>query len=237
MKLTRDQKDLRRRVIEMAYDNHFSHLGSSFSAIDIIHAIYAIKREGERFVLSSGHAALALYAVLEKHNLLNASPVNSVCIHPDRESGKCIDVSTGSLGQGLPIALGMALADRARRVYCVISDGECAEGSIWEALRVALEQKAGNLKIIVNANGWGAYTPISLPLLLNRIKGFGYKAKIVDGHNVRRLKQLLITRSKDRPLVIFAKTRVEQLPFLKGQDAHYYTMTSADFALAGKILS
>ena len=237
MKLTKEQKSIRRRLIEIAYENHLSHLGPCLSAIDIICALYAIKSAGERFVLSSGHAALALYMVLENHDLLSMPSMNNICVHPDRNSGKCIDVSTGSLGQGLPIALGMALADRTKNVYCVISDGECAEGSIWESLRAGLEQNINNLKIVINANGWGAYMPISLPLLLNRIKGFGYKAKIVDGHNIKGLKRSLMTRIKDRPLIIFAKTSVEQLPFLKGQDAHYYTMTSEDFALAKEILS
>ena len=235
MKLSNEQKDLRRKIIEIAYENHFSHLGSCLSAVDILHAIYQVKRSDEQFVLSCGHAGVALYAVLERHGLLSTSAMKDLFVHPDRDPANAVSVSTGSLGHGLPIALGMALADRTKNVYCVISDGECAEGSIWESLRVGLEQKAGNLKIVINANGWGAYAPISLPLLLNRIRGFGYKAKVMDGHNVRKLVQSLAARTVDRPLIVFAKTTVEHLPFLKGQDAHYYTMTAEDFALAKEI--
>ena len=156
----------------------------------------------------------------------------NLSIHPDRNPAIGIDVSSGSLGKGLPIATGIALADRHKDVYCVISDGECAEGRIWESLRIGVEQKVSNLKIVINANGWGAYNPISQSLLIGRIRGFGYNVKTVDGHDIRKLTISLIKRPTDRPLIIFAKTIVEQLPFLKGQDAHYYIMTDADFKLA-----
>jgi transketolase len=194
------------------------------------------KKDHERFVLSSGHAGIALYVVLEERGLLAPSFIDDLNIHPDRNQKIGIDVSTGSLGQGLPIALGMALADRNKNVYCLLSDGECSEGSVWEAFRVGIEQKISNLKIVVNANGWGAYNPVSLPLLLKRTNGFGYKAKIADGHSVDRLSRLLVSRSDSRPLLIFAKTEVEQFPFLKGQDAHYYVMGSKDYESAKDIL-
>lgn len=236
MKLTAEQKALRLRIIEISHENHFSHLGSCLSIVDIICAVYKIKHKNEKFVLSCGHAAVALYAVLEKYGLLNTFNTRGLSIHPDRNPSNNIDLSTGSLGQGLPIALGMALADRDRSVYCAVSDGECAEGSIWESLRLGLERKAGNLKIIINANGWGAYTSISSPLLLKRIEGFGYKVKVADGHDVNKLSQLLKARSSDRPNIIFAKTTVQQLPFLKGQDAHYYVMNDNDYKLALKAL-
>jgi transketolase len=194
------------------------------------------KKDDERFVLSSGHAGVALYVVLEERGLLASSFMNELNIHPDRNQNIGIDVSTGSLGQGLPIALGMALADRNKNVYCLISDGECSEGSVWETLRVGIEQKLGNLRIVVNANGWGAYHRVSLPLLLKRINGFGYKAKNADGHSVEGLSRLLVSRSDCRPLLIFAKTDIEQFPFLKGQDAHYYVMGSQDYKSAKDIL-
>lgn len=235
-KLTAEQKHLRLRILEISLKNGLSHLGSCLSAVDLIYAIYKIKKNNERFVLSNGHAGIALYVVLEKYGLLNYSLIKNLNVHPDRNPGLCIDVSTGSLGQGLPIALGIALADRKKMVYCLISDGECAEGSVWEALRVGLEQKLNNLKIIVNANGWGAYDSVCLPLLLKRIRGFGYKAKVVDGHNVSRIYRLLVPRPGDRPEIIFARTTVEQLPFLKGLDAHYYVMTKNDYILASRAL-
>ncbi|MFA5143682.1 MAG: 1-deoxy-D-xylulose-5-phosphate synthase N-terminal domain-containing protein [Candidatus Omnitrophota bacterium] len=235
MKLTAEQKSIRRRIIEISYEKRLSHLGSCLSVIDIISAVYRVKRADERFILSNGHAGIALYAILEKHGFLHPADMKKLSVHPDRNPDIGIDVSAGSLGQGLPIAIGMALAERRKNVYCVISDGECSEGSIWESLRIGLEKKIGNLKVIINANGWGAYDAISASLLINRIRGFGYKAKSADGHDVKGLERLLKTKSADSPLVVFAETTVEQLPFLKGQDAHYHVMTAADFELAKEV--
>ena len=236
MNISSEQKDLRLRILELSYENRLSHLGSCLSVIDILSAIYKVKDGDERFILSSGHAGIALYAILEKYGLVSTSVIKDLFIHPDRDPAIGIDVSSGSLGQGLPIALGMALAERKKNVYCVVSDGECSEGSIWESLRVGLEQKVNNLKIVINVNGWGAYKSISSNLLINRIKGFGYNAKIVDGHDVKKMTRLLKARVADHPLVIFAKTTVEQLPFLNGQDAHYYVMTEADYKKAKRLL-
>lgn len=236
MKLTTEQKNIRRSIIEISYQAQFSHLGSCLSAVDIIDAIYKIKKKNERFILSAGHAGVALYVILEKYGLIGHLDINKFHIHPDMNFKFGIDVSTGSLGQGLPIALGMALANREINVYCVLSDGECAEGSIWEALRVGIEQNVLNLKIVINANGWGAYTPISLPSLIKRIKGFNYKVLTVDGHNPSALSEALKTKIAGKPLLIFAKTKVEQFPFLKGQDAHYYVLDKRDYNLAVNIL-
>jgi len=162
--------------------------------------------------------------------------ISNLHIHPDMNPRFGIDVSTGSLGQGLPIAVGMALADRTRNVYCLVSDGECTEGSIWEALRLVVEQKINNLKIIINANGWGAYSSISLALLARRFSGFGYDVITVNDKNLRQLHQVLRSKIRNKPSLIFAKTKVEQFQFLKGQDAHYYVMNKADYELALNIL-
>ncbi len=230
-KLSIEQKQLRSRILEISYERKLSHLGSCLSAVDIIYAIYMNKKDDERFVLSNGHAGIALYAVLEIKGLLK--DIGNLNIHPDRNPNVGIDVSTGSLGQGLPIALGMALANRNKNVYCLISDGECCEGSIWESIRIAEEQKIDNLKIVVNANGWEAYDPISLSLLLQRIFGFSYNMRIADGHNLEELSHSLNLQS----LVTFAMTSVDQFPFLKGQDAHYYILKERDLELAHEAMS
>jgi transketolase len=136
-----NNKNLKKRILEISYKHNLSHLGSCLTAVDIIDEIYAIKKHNERFVLSSGHAGLALYVVIEKYTKgddlgmvlgINAEDIfNHHGVHPDRCSQCGLDASTGSLGQGLPIAVGMALADRSKNVYCLISDGECSEGSVW----------------------------------------------------------------------------------------------------------
>lgn len=235
-KLVAEQKSLRRRILEISYLSKFSHLGSCFSAVDSISAVYKVKQKDEIFILSNGHAAVALYAVLENHGLMEKEISETLNVHPNRDPKLNIHVSTGSLGHGLPIALGIAIADRSKNVYCMISDGECAEGSIWEALRIASEQKLASLKIIINANGWGAYDPIPLGNLPHKFKSFGLQVKIVDGHNLSKIKSALRIRVRKKPLLIFSKTTVNQLPFLKDQDAHYYIMKNKDYDLAMKLL-
>lgn len=236
IKLTSEQKDIRRRIVEISYALNLSHLGSCLSAVDIIEAIYKVKRKDERFVLSNGHAGVALYAVLQKYHLVSTAAIRKMHVHPDRNPRFHIDVSTGSLGQGLPIALGIALANRKKNVYCLLSDGECAEGSVWESLRVGIEQRMNNLKIVINANGWAAYTAVSRSLLIKSISGLGYKIIKTDGHSPVKLMDALKIKTSRQPLLIIAKTTVEQLPFLKGQDAHYYVMKKNDYDSAINIL-
>lgn len=160
-----------RKIIDYSYENKLSHIGSCLTALPIIEEIYKIKKPDEKFVLSSGHAHLAHAVVMASQN-----PGHSIDeymeagIHCDQESG--CDVSTGSLGQGLPISLGIALADRSKNVYCLISDGECAEGSIWEALRLKTDLNVDNLKVYVNCNGYGAYDPIDVDKLEQRLLAF-----------------------------------------------------------------
>ncbi|MFC1804909.1 1-deoxy-D-xylulose-5-phosphate synthase N-terminal domain-containing protein [Candidatus Omnitrophota bacterium] len=236
MRLDPEQKNIRRRIIEISHRYRLSHLGSCLSACDIIYAIYKIKRKEESFVLSCGHSAIALYAVLEKFGWIKRAQIKNLHVHPDRDPRLKIAVSTGSLGQGLPIALGMALANPKRNVYCLVSDGECSEGSIWEALRIAREQRVCNLKIIINANGWAAYRAVSIPSLIRRLEGFGYKVLAVDGNDLKGLSRSLRIKTAGRPLLILGRTKVGQLPFLKGQDAHYYVMNDKDCTLALEIL-
>lgn len=198
-------EDLKQRILDISYEHNLSHLGSNLSAVDIIDEIYAQKKPEEPFILSSGHAGLALYCVLEKYGGRNAEEsFLHHGVHPDRCTDCQLDCSTGSLGQGLPIAVGMALADRDRRVWCLISDGECAEGSIWESLRVADEQKLDNLQLYVNMNGYGAYDAIDQEKLTRRLLAF-------------------------YPLINIYHTTVEQTPFLKGLNAHYYVQKPEDY--------
>ena len=162
--LTSNQKQLRRRIVELTYQLKWTHLGSCLTAVDIIDLIYQEKSPTDLFVLSNGHAGLAYYVVLEKYGYISDSIIRQLHVHPDRQIKYDIQASTGSLGQGLPIAVGMALADRRRRVFCLVSDGECSEGSIWESLRVMAELNLTNLTVLVNANGWAAYQPVKIPV-------------------------------------------------------------------------
>ena len=223
----------RLKIIEMIYRADESHLGSALSMVDIIEAVYQIKNKRDNFVLSAGHTAAALYAVLETHSFLKKPDLKKLENHPVRNAQNHIDVSTGSLGQGLPIGVGMALADRKKKVFCCISDGECDEGSILEALRIGAENKLTNLVLILNFNGFSAYKKTDKSKIKAVISAFGWKITEVDGHNLANLKKTLSLKT-NFPRLIFARTKVDQLKFLKGIDAHYYKMTETDYREALK---
>lgn len=234
IKFTKNQKDLRKRIIDISYKNRLSHIGSCLNVVDLIDSVYERKRKDDVFVLSAGHSAVAWYAVMEKYTgIVKYDKID--CIHPDRLTNKDVHVSTGSLGQGLPIALGIALSNRKRMVYCLISDGESNEGSIWESLRIVVDNSISNLVVLISANEYGAYDKINSQVLKNRVSGFGLKVIEIDGHKPKEINKALATKS-DVPFVIFAHTDSEQLPFLVGQAAHYYVMND-DLSIAEKNLS
>lgn len=170
---------LEKRLIDITYQEKLIHLSSCLSALPIIEEIYAEKKEDEVFILSNGHAGLALYVVLEqKYGIDPVMLLHKHGIHPGKDLENKLYCSTGSLGSGLPIAVGRALADRTKNVYCMISDGEAAEGSIWESLRFAHVQKLDNLKIYVNINGMTAYEYIDNEYLINRLRAFNPSVNI-----------------------------------------------------------
>lgn len=172
--------NLKDRIIEISKKYHLAHVGSNLTAVNIIDSIYSKMNYRDKFILSSGHAGIALYTVLEKYSGLNAEEIFlKHGIHATRCEECEIVCSTGSLGNGLPIALGMALADRTRDVYCLISDGECMEGSIWETLRLANKFKANNLKVYVNANGYGGLDTIHRYDLEDKLKAFFPSIKVI----------------------------------------------------------
>jgi transketolase len=164
---------LNKRILDISIKHKLSHLGSCFTTLPIIYEIYSKKNPKDKFVLSNGHAGLALYVVLEHFYGVNAEYLlETYGIHPERDLENFIDVSTGSLGLGITIATGIALANPNIKVYCVISDGESAEGSIWEALRFIDENQIKNIEIHANVNGWAAYKPVNSDKLTQRLKSF-----------------------------------------------------------------
>lgn len=234
--LTSRQKQLRRQIVQWSYTQKLSHLGSCLSAVDLLAAIYDIKHDQDQVILSSGHAALAWYAVLVEQKILSKTNAIQLSVHPDRNLKHGIGVSTGSLGQGLPIAIGQALASPDKTIFCVTSDGEWSEGSMTEALRIAVSEKAHNLTIIINANGWAAYRPTAVARLRQELTSHGVEVQTVDGHNLEQLKLALKIRNGDGPQVILAQTTVEQIPCLTGQAAHYHVMSKQDYQAALKCL-
>lgn len=162
---------LHHRIIEISKKHHLSHLGSNLTAVNIIDEIYQIKKDDELFINSSGHCGLALYVILEKYHGFDAEKLYlKHGTHPHRDLEDKIYCSTGSLGMGLGIAVGMALADRSKNVYCLISDGEAFEGLIWESANMIRRYKVSNLKVYCNWNGYSAYSNVELWMMSNLMK-------------------------------------------------------------------
>jgi len=197
--------NLKKRILEIAYKHKLSHLGSYLSAVDIIDEIYKSKNKEDIFILSSGHAALALYVVLEKYEGKNAEELFlKHGGHPHRDEANGIYCSTGSLGLGITVAVGRALANKNRKVHVLISDGESAEGSVWEALRFIQENNLTNIEVYVNVNGYAAYDKVDTKYLVDRLEAF-------------------------LPKINIRYTSVNQYPFLKGLNAHYHVMSKEDY--------
>lgn len=208
-----ERPDLVERILDIAYENRLSHLGSYFSSVGIIDDIFQNKEKDDIFILSAGHCALALYVVLEKHLNHDASVLfKKHGGHPHRCEEDDLYCSTGSLGMGITAAVGRAIANPERTVHCLISDGECAEGSIWEALRYIYEHNLKNIKIYVNVNGYCAYDTVDTRYLVDRLKVF-------------------------LPSINIVYTDVGVFPFLRGLNAHYHVMNEKDYKLAKRILS
>jgi len=165
--------DLERRILQLSDKYHLGHIGSCLSSVDLIDFIYTKKRKKDIFVLSPGHMALAWYVVLEKYNHIDAE---ALLIkhggHPNRDPENGITCSAGSLGLAATVAVGMAIANPKKTVYCLVSDGECAEGSIWETLRFASDKPVKNIKFYVLINGYSATTEIDKGNLIRRLKAF-----------------------------------------------------------------
>ena len=164
---------LERRIIDLSYKHKLSHIGSCLATVNTLDKIYSIKKKDEPLILSNGHAGLALYGVLEKYEGHNAEELlEKHGVHPNRDMDHGIWCSTGSLGHGVAIGVGMAMANKDRNVYIVTSDGDCAEGSVWEALAIARKFQMENIRISLIANGYSAYDEVDITDLDNRINSF-----------------------------------------------------------------
>jgi transketolase len=197
--------DLKKRIVEIAYKHKLGHLGSYLSSVEIIDEIYSKMGKDDIFILSSGHASLAMYVCIEKYFGIDAEMLFlKHGGHPHRDEDNKIHCSTGSLGLGLPIALGRALANPNKKVWVLVSDGEAAEGSIWESLKTIYELNIDNIEVFVNINGLCAYKEVDIDYMSTRLKAF-------------------------LPRIELRYTTVEQYSFLKGLNAHYHVMSEENY--------
>ena len=225
--------EVRKGIIEEVYNAKSGHPGGSLSCADILTVLYfyqmniepekPLDTNRDRFVLSKGHAAPALYSVLaqkgyfDKELLQTFRKIGSnLQGHPDMRNVEGVDMTTGSLGQGISAAVGMALASKMDRagckVYCLLGDGELEEGQVWEALTSASKNDLDNLCVIVDNNNLQIDGEIDkvggMNNLTEKFLSFGYNVINIDGHNIESIIDAFTTakQTKGKPTIIIAKT-------------------------------
>ncbi len=250
-------KHIRRIILQESRRANVGHIGPALSVADIVGVLYehVLRQESptapdrDRFILSKGHAALAVYAALSLKGWISGDQLDRYCtdgsllgVHPDHGLTG-IDSGSGSLGHGLSIGAGAALASRlqnsARRVFVLVSDAECNEGSLWEAVMFAAHHKLSNLTAVVDQNGQQAlgYTKdvLSLEPLVERWRAFGWETLEVDGHNVAALRSAFEQPvASAAPRVVLACTIAGKgVSFMERQIKwHYWPMSDSEYRQA-----
>lgn len=241
---------IRAHCIRMVAKANASHIGSSLSCVDILAYLYgywlnyipkkASWEQRDRFVMSKGHGAAALYSTLAEAGFFPSEWLESYCCnggklagHATHKSAPGVELSTGALGHGLPVAVGMALYGRAHRkehrVVCLLSDGECDEGSNWEAFLFAPAKRLGNLVSIIDYNKIQSFGRIDevIPLepFADKIRAMRWNVLEVDGHDIDSLHKALssLDASLDLPTCVIAHTvKGKGVSFMEDSLAWHY---------------
>ena len=238
-------KLLRRLIVQALEGGGRGHIGSSLSLVEILRVLYdsilSYRPQDpswtgrDRLILSKGHGCLALYAILADKGFFSKDELRTFCKpdsrlggHPERNKAPGIEASTGALGHGLPMGVGMAIAARIRkqshRVVVVVGDGEINEGSVWEAAMCASKHRLSNLLVIIDYNKLQSYglssEVLNLEPLVDKWSSFGFYVREVDGHDITALETVLRLLPQDdlRPTALICHTiKGSGLPFAEGQ--------------------
>ena len=239
---------IRRDVLDMVHLAHASHIGSVFSVADIVAVLYTdfvdkeqlLRRDKERtrIILSKGHAGAAIYAALAEIGLMDKKELQTygmngskLSCHVSHNHVAGIEISTGSLGQGVGMAAGIALAGkkagRHYRTFVIAGDGECNEGSVWEMVLFARQQKLNNLTMIVDRNGLQAMGKTADILDMrdfeSKFESFGWHVQSVNGHDHDALKTALLYVDATKPTVIIANTvKGKGVSFMENNNLWHY---------------
>lgn len=257
MKYERIASSVRKNIVKMHLKAGASHIGSSLSCVDILVALYfgamrgdSKKLSGDKFILSKGHAVSALYAILAQKGYFSQERLFQYCLdgakllgHATRDLDLGIEVSSGSLGHGLSIGAGIALAGKKdglkKRVFVLLGDGECNEGSVWEAVMFASQHKLDNLIVIVDRNNFQAFGMtkdiVDLNPLSDRFSAFEWGCREVDGHKIKEMVKTLKLApfTKDRPSVLIARTiKGKGISFMENKLEWHYRSPNHDQAKA-----
>lgn len=244
--------DSRKKVLELIYKAGTSHIGSNFSAADIFAVLFEkIDLDKDKFILSAGWKAALLYYHLWRKGRITKVQLNSYCQDGSEFIGlaepiiKDIPFAGGSMGFGLPAAVGYALAKKMKgeegKVYCLISDGELAIGTTWEAALIAAHHKLDNLVVIVDLNGFQAMGKTD-EILESYFPGDGWDIDSVDGHDYQDISDTLDFQDElgiGKPVVIMAKTiKGKGVPFMENNNLwHYAQVKEEDYKKALECLT
>ena len=209
---------VRKNILKTSYEAQAGHIPSALSIVEILESLYRdiMDMKEDKFILSKGHGCLALYSIfyemgfITKEELLSFGQYNSkLGGHPHFKKLEQIEASTGSLGHGLPIALGIALAkkiqSRPGKVYCLIGDGECNEGTTWESALLAEKLKLNNLVCIVD-NNISQTRAIPTKNIATKFSSFGWETQTVNGHDRDLLKDVLKNTHDILPMCLVCNT-------------------------------
>lgn len=259
-------KGIRNKILKMIFDSQASHIGSALSCVDILTVLYfkmlsidpenPLDENRDRFILSKGHAATALYATLAQKGFFSEKILDKYCQDGNRLSGHStihcvpgVEVSTGSLGHGLAMGAGMALAEKRDnknyRVFVLMSDGECDEGSVWEAAMFTSHHKLDNLTAIIDYNKLQAMGKtnevVNLEPFAEKWQSFGWAVKEIDGHNFSEIEKCLsqVPFEKNKPSLIIAHTiKGKGISFMENKLVwHYKSPNKEEFERALKELN
>lgn len=237
------------RLLKMHYESNCGHLGGNFSCIDALMTLHhLVMKSSDRFILSKGHSAGALYVTLWSLGKLTDDDLKTFSkentLLPGHPSGHGIPgllFSTGSLGHGPSLSAGVALAAKHKQsdtqVYCLCSDGEWQEGSCWEALTFSVHHKLNNLTILIDQNrlqGFGKTEDvISCSDLTPRISSFGAHVQYINGHNEQEIKSALENKAVDRPnIIVLDTTKGKYLHNEDEMESHYLPLTEEQYNFA-----
>jgi transketolase len=255
--LDQRSKDLRKVVVKTMIAGNRGHLPSAFSVIDILRVLYddilrfdssqPLMKDRDRCILSKGHGCLALYAILADKGFFPAEELDRFCKkgamlggHPEQGKIPGVEASTGSLGHGLPIGVGFALNGKYEKqtynTFVVVGDGEINEGSVWEAAMMASKHRLDNLVVVVDYNKQQSYDSTSvvfeLEPLIDKWNSFGFSTTEVDGHDIYRLKEVLlkVPLQEGKPTAIICHTiKGKGISFLeKNLDWHHKSNLKED---------
>jgi transketolase len=244
--------ELRKKIVWMVCQGKEGHIPSSFSIVDIIYFLYERIlhyrpqepnwEKRDYFILSKGHGCSALYVVLKAFGFLKEEDLEKYSQkggvlggHPDVTEVPGVEASTGSLGHGFPLAAGLALGlkiqKKENRVFCLVGDGECNEGTIWETALVASRQKLGNLVALVDLNGSAAQI-LPVDPLVEKWQAFGWQVFEIDGHSLEDLERVFSEMEyglEGSPKVIVAKTvKGKGVSFIEGHGIWHHKIPNPE---------